>query len=225
MALPTADTYLGLITSLYRGQPKFMGLCLALVAPLVGQQALLEAVRAAFDLDTAVGVQLDQVGEWVGRSRDLETPLTGVYFAWDTEDVGWDEGTWKGPFDPESGLVSLPDDAYRTLLRAKVAANSWDGTTPGAYAVWETVFQESGSMVVIQDNQDMTIIIGLAGASSDAVSKQLLVGGYIPLKPEGVQVLYYAVPPEGGPIFTWGCDSEALGGWNEASWPERIEPV
>lgn len=221
----TSETYLGLITSLYRGQPKFIGLCLALADPLVGQQALLEAVRSGFDLDQAVGVQLDMVGEWVGRSRNLEAPLTDVYFSWGTDGVGWGHGMWKGPYDPDSGLVSLPDDVYRTLLRAKVAANAWDGTIPGAYAIWETVFADTGSMVVIQDNQDMTVVIGLAGAHVDSVTLQLLIGGYIPLKPEGVRVRYYAVPPDGGTIFSWGCDSAALGGWNLASWPERIEPV
>lgn len=224
MSLNDTDTYLDLVTSLYRGQPKFMTLCLALIEPLVGQQALLEDVRAGFDLDSAVGVQLDHVGQWVGRTRDLETPIADAYFSWEAEGVGWDEGTWKGPYDPDFGLVALPDDAYRTLLRAKIAANSWDGTIPGAYEVWGTVFGESGSIVVIQDNQDMSIVVGLAGARTDPVTMALLTGGYIPLKPEGVRIEHYAVAPEGGRLFAWGCDSEALGGWDEGSWPEIVTP-
>ena len=224
MALPTTETYLDLITSLYNDQPNFMAWCEALAAPLAGQQALLDAVRQGFDLDSAMGVQLDQIGLWVGRSRDLETPLEDVYFSWGLVGVGWGEGTWKGPYDPETGLVSLPDDAYRTLLRAKVAANAWDGTIPGAYEIWETVFAGTGSIVVIQDNQDMSIIVGLAGVRGDSVTIALFTGGYIPLKPEGVRVQWYAVTPQGGPLFAWGCDSEALGGWDEASWPELVSP-
>lgn len=191
---------------------------------MVGQQQLLDATHTCFDLDTGIGLQLDHVGQWVGRSRDLETPLTDVYFSWDMDGVGWGEGTWKGPYDPDTGLVALPDDAYRTLLRAKVAANAWDGTIPGAYEVWETVFGEAGSIVVIQDNQDMSIVIGLAGAKADSVTMALLTGGYIPLKPGGVRIDAYAVPPGGGALFAWGCDSPALGGWGSGSWPNLVNP-
>lgn len=216
------DTYLNLITSLYRGQPRFIGLCTSLVKPMVDLQAVLEDIREGFDLDTGVGVQLDHVGEWVGRSRYLETPLEGVYFAWGEPGVGWQQGSWKGPYDPDTGMVALPDEPYRTLLRGKVAANSWDGTVPGAYAVWEAVFGESGMAVVIQDNQDMTMTVGVAGTYPDAVTKALLAGGYIPLKPGGVRIDHYSISPDGGPLFTWGADSNELKGWGQGSWPENI---
>lgn len=223
MAVPTLADYLSLITSLYQSQPRYIAWITALVQPLVDLQATMNDLREAFDLDTAVGVQLDQVGEWVGRSRYLETPLTGVYFSWDETGVGWGQGAWLGPYDPVTGLIALPDDAYRTLLRAKIAANSWDGTIPGAYEAWEIVFSQTGSLVVIQDNQDMSMVIGVAGAYPDAVTKALLTGGYIPLKPEGVRINHYAVAPEGGPLFAWECDSNALNGWESGSWPEIIE--
>lgn len=220
----TLDTYLSVATSLYKDQPKFMALCEAKMQPYVDLQGLLEAVRYAFGLDDAVGVQLDQVGLWVGRSRDLATPLRGVYFSWNEAGVSWGEGTWKGPYDPETGLTSLPDDAYRTLLRGKVAANAWDGTIPNAYAVWEAVFSGTGLAVIIQDNQDMTMTIGVAGMYPDAVTKALLVGGYIPLKPAGVAIDYYAVSVDGSPLFCWGADSETLNGWGVGSWPETLIP-
>lgn len=222
MALPTLDDYLGLTTSLYRNKPRFTALCSFLVQPLVDLQALLEAIRSGFDLDTAVGAQLNQVGLWVGRSRYLNVPLQGVYFSWNTEGVGWGEGSWKGPYDPETGLYALPDDAYRTLLKAKIAANTWDGTIPGAYEVWATLFGETGPIVVIQDLQDMTMVVGVAGQSLDAVTRSLLVHGYLPLKPAGVRIRYFALPPGGGKLFAWGCDSPALGGWGSGKWPEIV---
>lgn len=215
------DFYLNLITSLYRDQPRFMGLCEALTAPLVEAQALLEDVRTAYDLDTAVGVQLDTVGQWVGRSRDLATPLTGVYFSWDESGVGWAEGAWKGLYDPETGMTSLGDEFYRMLLRAKIAANAWDGTIPGAYQVWETLFGDSGLMILLQDCQDMSMVVGVAGAIPDAVFRALLSGGYLPLKPAGVRIRHYALPVVAGPLFAWNCDSDAVSGW-AASWPELV---
>lgn len=41
-----------------------------------------------------------------------------------------------------SGRVDeLADEDYRLLLRAKIAANQWDGTPVGAKAVLDIVFQ------------------------------------------------------------------------------------
>ncbi len=218
------NAYLGRITSQHREQPKFTSTVNAVTMPIVELKELLEEIRRGFDLDDAVGVQLDQVGEWVGRSRDLLTPLEGVYFAWDEAGVGWGEGTWKGLYDPETGLIKLPDDTYRMLLKAKVAANSWDGTRDGAYEIWKSVFADRGLIVLIQDNQDMSIIIGVAGAPMSGVFQELLIQGYIPLKPAGVSVEYYAVPPRGigGALFAWNCDSDALNGWDKASWPQIL---
>lgn len=226
--MPTLDEYLALVTSQHRHRPKFMAVLEALLKPLCAVDDVLQAMGPAFDLDTSVGVQLDQVGEWIGRSRLLSLPLTDVYFSWDADGVGWNQGVWKGMYDPDSGLVSLPDDVYRTLLRAKVAANSWDGTIPGAYAVWEAAFAATGSIILIQDNQDMSMVVGIAAVPPDAVTTQLLLQGYIPLKPGGVRVAYYALTPATDPnaaaLFAWDCDSAGLAGWGSGNYPKILNP-
>ena len=222
----TGNPYLDHITSQHRQKPKFVAVVDAVTRPVVELQALLEKIRRAFDLDDAEGVHLDQVGEWVGRTRYLATPLEGVYFAWDTAGVGWGEGSWQGLYDPDTGLVSLPDDMYRVLLKAKVAANGWDGTRDGAYEIWEAAFADTGLIILIQDNQDMSIVVGIAGGAPSAILEALLVQGYIPLKPAGVRVSYYAVTPSGGgALFAWDCDSAALAGWDTGSWPRILTPT
>lgn len=221
----TNEDYLTLITSEHRGKPKFEATVLASVAPFAKLQAVMRGFPADFDIDTATGVQLDAIGVWVGRSRRIAVPLVGVFFAWDdTAAVGWDAGVWKGQYDPDSGLVDLPDDSYRTLLKAKIAANRWDGTKPGAYAIWETVF--TSSLLVIQDNQDMSMVVGVAGQSLSAVDQALLTQGYIPLKPEGVRVQYYAIAPAAGELFAWDVeDSNALAGWDFGQWAIQLNPT
>ena len=221
------NQYPALVTSEHC-RPRFLALVRALTEPLVETQALLASLPDAFGVDTAIGVQLDRVGLWVGVGRVLRGPLTDVYFTWSEpggeSGPGWREGVWKGRHDPDTGLTVLPDDAYRRLIKARIAANSWDGSVPGAYAVWEAAFADTGSIIVIQDNQDMSMIVGIAGMPPDAVTSALLTGGYIPLKPEGVRVKYYAVTPDGGPLLAWGCQSDALAGWGAGRWPVCLEP-
>jgi hypothetical protein len=219
----TLDEYKKLITSEHNDKPKFMAMVNAGVQPLVKFQQILSDLPRDFDIDFAVGQQLDIVGKWIGRTRDVAIPLTDVYFSWGEPSVGWGLGSWMGPFDPASGLTRLPDDSYRILLKAKIAANSWDGTIPGAYEVWEEAFGNQ-SQIVIQDNQDMSMTVAIFGLPLDAITLALLTGGYIPLKPEGVRINSYDVAPDNGPIFAWGIDNDLFKGWGEGSWPMHINP-
>lgn len=218
------NDYPGLVTSQHQ-QPRFTALVAVLTQPLVDAQTLLASLPAAFDVDTAVGVQLDAVGLWVGITRVLRMPLAGVYFTWGVSGVGWSEGVWKGPYDPESGLTSLPDDVFRRLIKARIAANAWNGSIPGAYDVWESAFADTGSIIMIQDNQDMSMVVGIAGMRPDAVTQALLMGNYIPLKPEGVRVSWYAVTQDGGPLMAWGCQADGLDGWGAGRWPTVLRPA
>ena len=220
----TIDDYLALVTSEHNERPRYVATVTATVSPYSKLFAVFQSFIVEFDIDTAVGVQLDILGEWVGRSRRISTPLDGVYFAWDGSAlVGWDSGVWKGEFDPDTGIIDLPDDAYRTLLKAKIAANSWDGTIPGAYDVWESIFVDS--FLVIQDNQDMSMTVGIAGVSLSALDQALLINGYIPLKPAGVRVSYYAITPTPGKLFGWDVSGDAYAGWDEGQWAYELAPV
>lgn len=218
-----ATKYTALITSEHAEQPNYLATVAASVQPLAEVYDLLNSMPALYDLDQAVGVQLDAVGEWVGRTRYLNTPLVGVYFSFDTAGVGFDQGTWKGLYDPDSGLTALPDDAYRTLLRAKILANNWDGTIPGAYAAWNTVFGPTGSQVVIQDNSDMTMAVGLVGPSPDAVTLALFTGGYLSLKSAGVRINFYAVPTvPNTPLFGFDAQAAGIAGFDTGAFAELI---
>ena len=141
--------YTGLITSEHNQRPKFMAVVEALTKPMVALQNLLGGMPDVFDLDKAVGVQLDAVGLWVGIARRVATPLTGVYFSLDTAGVGFDQGNWKGPFDPDTGLTLLDDDTYRLVLRAKIGANHWDGTLGSTAAILNSIFSPGDGPVAV----------------------------------------------------------------------------
>src|SRR5690348_17170401 len=101
--------YTGLITSEHADKPKFMAMVAAVAQCAVDQMTLLQSMPTAFDLDAAVGVQLDAVGIWVGLNRNIAVPIDNVYFSWDTAGVGWDQGVWKQPGDPDNGITRMDD--------------------------------------------------------------------------------------------------------------------
>ncbi|QEE24596.1 DUF2612 domain-containing protein [Rhodanobacter glycinis] len=182
------STYTDLVTPQHSDKPRFMAMLAAVAGAFVDQQNLLASLPAAFDIDQAIGAQLDAVGEWVGLARSVKVPIDNVYFAWDTAGVGWDEGAWKRPSDPAAGLVLLDDTSYRLLLRAKIGANHWDGSMEDSVSILQDIFLPSGLMPVLTDNQDMSMTISLSGYQISALSRALIVGGYIPVRPVGVEV-------------------------------------
>jgi hypothetical protein len=188
--LLTSDAYTSLVTSEHNKRPNFMAMIAVQVQAYVDNINLLRSFAVLFDLDFAAGQQLDMIGVWVGASRNIPIPLTGVYFAFNTANLGFNQGTWFGIGDSASGLTTLSDDQYRLLLRAKIASNHWDGTVPGAYAIWAIVFKFEPFNILIQDNQDMTMQFTLVGTNIPAVTKALLTNGLIALIPAGVSATY-----------------------------------
>lgn len=219
----SVDTYLDLIPSANRDKPDFLAMLTAYLQPLSDGIDLSVAMVDLFDLDTAVGSQLDDIGLWIGRSRYLTVPLTGVYFTYNTG-PGYNSGIYKGPFDPSTGLVALPDSFYRLLLKATAAANQWDGTIPGAYAAYAILLQGTVFEVLIYDYQDMTMAFALLGGVPDAITAALFTGGYLSLKPDGVRVRDYIIPVVDGPVFGYSSpvQNPNIAGYNVGAYALHV---
>lgn len=179
--------YTGLVTSEHAGRPKFIATLSALAQCFVDLQNLTLGIPDEFDLDSAIGVQLDAVGLWVGITRNVNAPLAGVYFSLDTVGLGFDQGVWKGPFDPDSGVVSLDDETFRLLIRAKIGANHWDGTLGTSAAILNSIFGSpgegaaelpvelsDGSQVMVFDSSTSSLV-GVSSQPNQAASGQTYV--------------------------------------------------
>lgn len=221
--MTTINDYLERVPSQHRDRPRFRETLTAFLSPMVRLQELLDETPRNYDVDFSVGKQLDVVGEWVGVSRYISAPLSGIYFEWDgTRSTGWNAGQWKGQYDPPTGLVALDDDTYRSLIRLYIAANRWDGTTDGAYDAWESIFDRSA--IVIEDHQDMSFTIGIAGRLNSSAQKAIFTTGMSPFKPVGIQIKIYFISSDGtSPLFAWGVQTSALGGWGRAAWAEKYD--
>lgn len=187
------EEYVALITSEHTDKPKFVATVTASVSPFAKLQQVMRGFVSDFDVDTATGVQLDIVGLWVGILRKIAVPIEDYYFSWD--DVvadGWDNGVWQGIGDPSSGFVNLPDDLYRSLIKAKIQANHWKGDINGAYDIIDQALSVDGA-VKIQDNENMTMTVKVQSGVLPAVEQAIVMAGYLPIKPAGVLATYTLV--------------------------------
>jgi hypothetical protein len=158
-------TYLNRITSQHKTKPNFMALLEARLQPFIDLAECLGAFDAAFDLDNAIGAQLDIIGRYVGVERLLN-------------------------FQPQTVPALLPDVFYRMLLKARISLNNWDGTTAGIQQIWEEIFPNYTIDVV--DNQDMTMFVRITGMQ-DIFESEIVQHGYIVPKPMGVLINFSVI--------------------------------
>ena len=200
----TVEEYKNLITSQYQNSTKFMAwievnldyldkiieLMNSTEISPIGSPAFIDFINA-FDIDYAVGIQLDILGIIIGQNRIIDFEPTG--------------------YSPASNI--LEDEDYRILLKAKIIKNHWKGSIQGLYSVWSILIP--GSQIVIIDNQDMSMTVGIYGNFSLTV-RDLITHGYIVPKPEAVQINYFFGTL---PVFGYGIQNSFVAGYNFGNWP------
>lgn len=187
----TNEQYMSLITSEHCNKPlynEYVRTFLDMISPTVD---VLNEFNVLFQLDTAVGDQLDILGNLVGISRIL--PVYNEYI------------------DPV-----LTDETYRKVILAKIYKNRWNGTIEGLYEIINSVLPEIRFDIV--DNQDMSNIVVLFDTTISDQDFALLQLGYILPKPSGVGVNYYI---EQDLLFGFDSDTDIIKGWDEGYWASR----
>lgn len=215
--MATIDKYLNLITSEHKN-PKYLAMLSVLLDAACQNIDVLNKINFYYDIDTAYGKQLDVLGEWIGLSRQLKTPLTNVYFSFGVDGLGFGQGIWLGKYDPVEGVVSLDDEMYRRLLKIKIKANSWDGTTNGANSILSEAFNDEKTKLFIVDNQDMSITMYLVGPNIDIRALSVFRDQVIPLKSMGVKFNGAFSASNGKPLFGFGINNELIGGFGVGAW-------
>jgi len=193
--------YLNLITSEHQNKPKFAAWLMAPLGILDDGVTLANNLSNYFDLDTAVGAQLDILGDIIGVKRTVSFQPTTYYSA--------------GVMGTTTLITPSPvldDDYYRLILRAKILQNMWDGTLPSLYGIWNTLF--TNTYLIVKDNQDMSMNVLIIGFSSQ-LQKDLAANGYLIPKPQGVRVSYSYLTV---PLFSLGIDGTDLRGFGEGTW-------
>jgi hypothetical protein len=160
------DKYLDNITSEHRDKPNFIGWLSKSLNIIDHTYLTIKSIDSNFDIDYAIGAQLDVLGTIIGRNRTLT-------------------------FQPLHGFTPvLSDEYYRLVLKTKIALNNWDGTIPEIYKIWDNIFGSDDDLdLQIEDNQDMSFNAYITGYV-DQIQQDLIQHGYIIPKPEGVRINY-----------------------------------
>ncbi len=159
-----AAYYASLLILQYLGKPKAVGTVTAFVKPALMDQ-LIAAVQEAFNLETAVGVQLDTLGKYAGIARIVNT---------------------------FTSRVVLGDDDYRLLIKVKILSNNSGSSLYDIQTLLQVYFP--GTLLVFDyRNMRMDYMFDSAIGSMD-LAEAFVTNGLLP-KPMGVQLgaLIYAV--------------------------------
>ena len=111
----------------------------SILQPIVDLGAMIEN-KDSYSIDTAVGPQLDYIGEAFGISRELS-------------------------YIPTDGSRMMDDEEYRTILKMRSAQLLWDGGNKQASEIYINVLR-SVATITYEDSMDGTVEIAFNGANS-----------------------------------------------------------
>lgn len=199
--------YTQLITSEHIDKPNFVAMVGLVSGAFDGITQLLQSMPEAFDLDNAVGPQLDVVGAWVGRPRLVDEVLTAGFFGFADDGAALTFGELSDPSvggrfyelgESFATTTTLGDPEYLTIIKAKIVRNQWDGTTPGLEAALTYIF---GPGCYVTDNGTLNLTITI-GRPITAVEKALLSTFDLLPRPTGVLIgtLRYVTPIAGNAV-------------------------
>lgn len=170
-------------------------------------------------IDTAVGKQLDTIGEIIGQGRSLVIYGAYDHFGFDT-DVGsfpfsseaapTEGGAWLSETLPVSGNIELDDETYRLIIKARILSRS--SLCRPQDIIDSIKFLINSSSATITETGNAHIVIGF-GRLLTSLERYLIKGeggakGLIPVS-AGVSLSYYEY--EGDDVFGFNEDPTAKG--------------
>lgn len=204
MVLPSdinkaVEYYKELLLYQYQNQTKAMGTIDLLVRSILSELIPLDVMNS-FNIDTAVGTQLDILGQYIGLSRrvaiipvrnfwtladyQLYNPLTPHYGLLDYTDSEVNKDSiFYTYFSENYSLTDLDDSDYRAMLKLKIALNNIDNSLLSIATVLYDFF---GDKVIMNDLTDMTISYSVTPDKENIIVMAYQLG-LIP-KPQGVGI-------------------------------------
>lgn len=191
-----------LVTEQFKDKPVFDRFLRLLLSGMIDAQEVLRQVQQQRSIDTAVGKQLDVIGDIVGRPRGLVTSELFNYFGFQGAPLADSFGSLNDPtvgsawysIGAPVGISREPsDEEYRLILKAKIIKNRTLARPEDVIEAYKFLF--GASRVTINENVDgpASAVIGI-GKILTNVERGLLfnlggTGTLLP-KPTGVSYTY-----------------------------------
>lgn len=193
--------YSSLLIIQYTGKPKATATIQLLVTELIANGILFD-IRDGYDINTAVGAQLDILGKYIGVNRNFQAnDLTNMFsLETYTESDPTAEDRWgfvtyttfattleNGVLNYQSVLTSdfqLNDDDYRTLLKLKIIQNYSNGSHE---QIDNAIFEFFGNTITVAQTATMQMTYTVPFNLS-AILNAAITLGILP-KPIGVKLI------------------------------------
>lgn len=187
------DFYTARLVLQYRTLPKATATMQILSRAGVAEM-ILSQIGPAFDLDTAVGKQLDIIGKYVGVPRNIGPPTPVEYFGYKLAAGGGNSNGYTSVFGGVNltGIyyraaggsrqnTDLTDVQYAFVIKLKIVLNSTDNTM---YSIQNYIAQFFPGLISVVDNHDMSLTYTV---SPDVPLPSSVLEAYLPA-PMGVGI-------------------------------------
>lgn len=144
-----------------------------------------EAVRKSYDIDTAVGEQLNVIGRIVVAPRSFvgSIPMNPALFDLTDGDEFGDDGAMFSALTIDQD-AQLSDDFYRLVIKAKIIKNNGDATIENILDGMNFLLPRA-DVLRVTDGEDMSFSIEFYGQITELERFSLLNAGLVP-KPQAV---------------------------------------
>lgn len=207
--VPFVDEARGRITEQFKDKPIIDKFIRLLIGEWAEMQIVLQDLQQLRSVDTAVGAQLDVIGEIVGRPRGLVTSDVFYYFGFQSAPLA---GSYASLTDPTvgspyyslnapTGISREPsDEEYRLILKSKIIKNRTMSRPEDVIHAYKFLF--SAGAVTIDEYAPAKVRIGI-GKILTNVERGLLfdLGGAGTLIPKTVGVNYVYTEFQAGRVF------------------------
>jgi len=190
--------------------------------------ALLSALDPAFDLDNAVGPQLDVLGRIVGISRSVPSVIPKIYFGFSANPDSkgfaskFNQSRIGGPFYSKFSSaftdLQLGDNDYRFFIRVKASLNRASGYLSSDHyiGIQDVVLAAFNGRAYVVDNLDMTLTLYVSPVVSLDRLRLIRALNLLP-KPQAVR---YKVIIQAEPGITFGFSANP----NSRGFASKFDP-
>lgn len=197
------------VTEQFKQKPVYDKYLQLLLSGKIELQNTIQNTMQLRSIDTAVGVQLDVIGEIVGRPRGLVTSDIFYYFGFEGAPQGESFGSttdntvgaqWYSLNAPVGISREPSDEEYRLILKAKIIKNRTLARPEDVINAYKFLF--GATQVTIEETAPAEVRIGI-GKILNNVERGLLfdLGGAGQLLPKPVGVSYVYTEFQSGRVF------------------------